>query len=58
MIKPGSCPRPLALNRSRRNAKHFGALFVGKSAEESQLNDSASLRIDLCQAFERFIEGQ
>src|SRR2546421_10094179 len=57
MIEPSFGSAPLSFNRRRREPQDFGSLLDRQAAEELQLHDSALLRIDLSQSFERVIEG-
>src|SRR5437867_13313547 len=57
MIEPSFGSAPLSFNRRRREPQDFGSLLDRQAAEELQLHDSALLRIDLSQSFERVIKG-
>src|ERR1051325_4078802 len=55
-VQPGFCQLPLANDGRRSHTELFGRLFDRESAEETQLDDAAFLRVDLGQSLHRFVE--
>jgi hypothetical protein len=55
-IEPRFGDSPFALHRPGRNAQDVGGLLDGETAEESQLDDAALLRVESLQGGEGFVQ--
>src|SRR5712664_2814032 len=53
--KPRFCRAPLAPNLGSREPREFGRLFQRKSREETQFDDTTSLRVEGCQPREQLV---